>query len=381
MSAPYYSDESVTLYAGKALNVLRDMPDESVDCIVTSPPYYQLRDYGVEGQQGQESTPAEYVAGMVAVFREARRVLASDGTCWLNLGDTYYSGRGASTGVDEKNPARRFGVRAVDKGGATWAKPKDLLMIPAEVAIALRNDGWYLRSDIIWAKPSPMPENVKDRPTASHEHVFLFSKSRRYHYDADAIAETASGASSGNSFKRPERTNRGGPDGDHKWEGRQQLRRAWDRAGKGELTEEHFAAIRAVGMNDAGKAKNQQAGSGRNDPRMQQLADEAKAVLGGYYREFLTGATKNARNVWEIAPTPFAEAHYATMPVPLAERCVRAGCRPGGTVLDPYSGAGTTGLAASLNGCKYIGVDLDSESLDLSLRTRLAQPVLLDGAQ
>lgn len=372
---PYFRDESVTLWHGDSLTVLRDLPDQSVDCCVTSPPYFGLRDYGEAGQYGLEASPAEYIETMRAVFAEVRRVLADDGTLWLNLGDSYYSGRGAATGVDEKQPARRGFGRVLDKGGCDWAKPKDLLMIPAEVAIALRNDGWHLRSDIIWSKPSVMPENIKDRPTSAHEHIFLLSKSRFYYYDGEAIAEQATGQASGNGFTRSHGISRDVRGQEGQWEGRPQLRRALELAREKGLTDEHFAAIRAVGMSDAGKAREMQ-GAGRNKDEVQRLADEAKAALGGYYREFLTGATRNARNVWEIAPKPFPEAHFATYPPALPERCILAGCKPGGTVLDPFSGSGTTGYAANKHGRKYVGIDLSADYLDLSLRTRFAQPGL-----
>lgn len=371
----FYADDGVTLYQGDALAVLREMGDESVNCIVTSPPYFGLRDYGIEGQHGLEETPAEYVETMRSVFAEARRVLAKDGTLWLNLGDSYYSGRGkpGPNSADAKSAARRGWTRAVDRPGADWAKPKNLLGIPWRVAFALQDDGWILRNDIIWAKTQPMPEPVRDRCTSSHEYVFMFSKSRRYYFDAQAIAEQATGESSGNSFRREERVGRGGPDSEQKWEGRPQLARAMKLARDNGLTEEHFAAIRAVGMNDAGKAIVQQDGAGRNTAEVQRLADEAKAVLGGYYREFLTGGTKNRRDVWTLGAEPFPEAHFATFPSALPERCILAGTRSNAIVLDPYSGSGTTGLAAARHGRRYVGIELNPEYLDLSLRTRLGQ--------
>lgn len=223
---PYFTDDSTTLYHGDAATVLATLPDGSADCIVTSPPYLGLRDYGVAGQIGAESSPAEYVAALVAVFREARRVLVDDGTLWLNLGDSYDSA-------------------------------KNLLGIPWRVAFALQDDGWILRNDIIWHKSNAMPESVTDRLSNRHEHLFMLSKSQRYWFDLDPIREP---------------------------------------------------------------------------------------------------------------------------PPALAERCVRAGCKPGGTVLDPFSGSGTTGLAAARHGRRYVGIDLNREYLDLSLRTRLAQPSLITEA-
>ena len=341
---PYYQDEQVTLYHGDALAVLADLPDRSVDCIVTSPPYFGLRDYGVDGQIGAEPSPAEFVAALVAVFREARRVLADDGTLWLNLGDTLRQG--------------------------------DLQGVPWRVALALQEDGWLLRSDVIWSKPNHMPESVTDRPTRSHEHIFLLAKSRRYYYDHDAIAERAVGGAKGSRFdvgKTAAHQLGRAQEGQRE---RPQLSRAITLANEAGLTDAHLAAIRSVGMSDTGKAAAIQSGAGRNAAEVQRLAREAKAALGGYYREFLTGGYRNARDVWEVPLAPFAEAHFATFPPALPERCIQAGCKPGGTVLDPFSGSGTTGLAAARHGRRYVGIDLNRDYLDLSLRTRLAQPSL-----
>ena len=284
----YYEDDHVTLYHGGAADVLRTMPDQSVDCIVTSPPYFGLRDYGVEGQIGSESTPAEFVAALVAVFREARRVLADDGTLWLNLGDSYASSAKGSGGTG-----------------------KNLLGIPWRVAFALQDDGWILRNDIIWHKPNAMPESVTDRLSNRHEHLFMLSKSPRYWFDLDSIREP--------HVSEPGR------------EGVNALR------GQG--------AIRPLGPNS------------------------------GAYSE----GGRNPGDVWSIATQPFTGAHFATFPVALPERAIQAGCKPGGTVLDPFSGSGTTGLAAARHGRRYVGIDLSADYLDLSLRTRLAQAALLDG--
>ena len=268
----------------------------------------------MDGQIGAESSPAEFVAALVAVFREARRVLADDGVLWLNLGDTYYSGRGASGGVDAKNPARRFGTRSVDKGGANWAAPKNLLGIPWRVGFALQDDGWILRNEVIWAKPNAMPESITDRLSSKHEHLFLLSKKPRYWFDLDPIREERS-----------------------------------------EATLERYRYAFRANSNPASATKH--------------LAD------GG----MITNANELGRNpgdVWTIATQPFSEAHFATFPPALPERCIQAGCKPGGIVLDPFSGSGTTGLAAARHGRRYVGIDLNRDYLDLSLRTRLSQPSL-----
>jgi DNA modification methylase len=317
--SPYFSDEQTTLYHGDSLAVLSTLPDQSVNCCVTSPPYFGLRDYGEEGQYGLESSPAEYIETMRAVFAEVRRVLADDGTLWLNVGDSYYSGRGAATGQDAKNSARRFGVRSVDKGGADWAKPKDLLGIPWRMAFALQDDGWTLRNDIVWAKPNAMPESVRDRLSCTHEHVFMLAKARRYWFELDAIKVDATGRIGGNTV---------------------------------ESRMAHAAAV-----------KDQKAGRRYGVNETSTLATVAHD-------------TRNPGDVWTMPPQPFADAHFAVMPQLLAERAILAGCKPGGTVLDPFSGSGTTGLAAAKHGRKYVGIDINADYLDLSLRTRLAQPGL-----
>jgi DNA modification methylase len=291
-----------------------------VQTCVTSPPYYGLRDYGHEGQLGLESTPDEYVAAMVEVFRCVRDLLADDGTLWLNLGDSYRS--------------------------------KQLLMIPARVALALQADGWYLRQDCIWHKPNSMPEKVKDRCTKAHEYVFLLSKSDRYYFDSMAIHEPASGTD-----ERP------------------QQRRAKELFSQHGLTEAHIAAIRACGATDAGKAKTTQDGNGKNAAPVQALANEAKAALGGYYREFLISDTRNKRSVWTIPTQPYKAAHFATFPPALVEPCVIAGSRRGDLVLDPFFGSGTTGAVAAEQGRSFIGCELNRDYEPLQ-RERLRQPGL-----
>ena len=339
MTEPYYQDDHVTLYHGDSLATLRQMDSASVDCCVTSPPYYGLRDYGQEGQYGLEESPAQYVETMRALFSEVHRVLACDGTLWLNLGDTYYSGRGASHGVDNKNRARRFGVRAVDVGGVDWAKPKNLLGIPWRVAFALQDDGWILRNEIIWAKPNGMPASVTDRLTSKHEHVFMFSKKPRYWFDLDPIREPLI-----NQLDS--------------------LQASWDRP---EDKQDNVPG-QAYVQKRAGRQQKQ--GHIRQQMGKETDPTHSQASPGG----------RNPGDVWMIPTQPFSEAHFATMPPALAERCIQAGCKPGGTVLDPFSGSGTTGLAASRHGRRYVGIDLNPGYLDLSLRTRLAQDSLLTEA-
>lgn len=312
---PYHQSADVTLYLGDALAVLRTLPSSSVDCVVTSPPYFGMRDYGVDGQMGMERSPAEYVAALTGVFTEIRRVLVDDGTCWLVLGDGYYSGRGAPTGVDKKNSARRGFVRSVDRPGQDWGRPKSLLGIPWRTAFALQDDGWILRSEIIWAKRNIMPEAVKDRPTRAHEQIFMLTTSRFYFYDADAIREE--------STPEQEAHNR-------------------------RYAKEYAAhTVRAAATGQPGNVNS--------------VGVHSRPGKGG----------RNARTVWTITSQPFAAAHFAVFPPEIPRKCISAGCKPGGVVLDPFHGSGTTGMVARELGRNYIGIDLSAAYLDLSLDTRL----------
>ena len=318
LSRPFFQDADVTLWHGDSLDVLREYSSATVNCCVTSPPYFGLRDYGVEGQLGLEASPAEYVENLRARLSEVRRVLADDGTLWLNLGDSY-SGAGGSGPTGSASTLCGNGhvgggpkVKAavtVRRHAAPGMPAKNLLGIPWRVAFALQDDGWILRNDIIWAKPNAMPESVTDRLSTKHEHLFLFSKRARYWFDVDPIREDLAPAG----------------------------------------LERRKYAFQA----EANRANLHDAGMRPANP------------LG-----------KNPGDVWTIPTQPFSEAHFAVMPRALAERAIQAGCKPGGTVLDPFSGSGTTGLAAARHGRKYVGIDLNSEYLDLSLRTRLAQPGL-----
>lgn len=308
------------LITGDCRAILRDLPANSVHCCVTSPPYFGLRDYGVDGQIGLEQTPNEYVAQLVDVFREVRRVLRDDGTLWLNLGDSYAAstrslgrndaGRNFTGGGGNKagsgNPGRQGRVPVSMSG----LKPKDLIGIPWRVAFALQADGWHLRQDIIWHKPNPMPESVRDRCTKAHEYVFLLSKSPRYYFDSEAIKEPAAGGSSKGNGKR--------------------------------LAEQSI--IRTGGIISGGTARS---------------------TLG----TSASGA-RNRRSVWTVSTKPFKEAHFATFPVALIEPCILAGCPDGGTVLDPFGGAGTTGLVAAGAGRRAILIELNPEYVAIA-RKRL----------
>ncbi|WP_245518721.1 MULTISPECIES: site-specific DNA-methyltransferase [unclassified Mesorhizobium] len=300
---------SIRIIEGDCRTVLAGLPDGSVNCCVTSPPYFGLRDYGVAGQMGLEATPAEFVAGMVGLFRDVRRVLRDDGTLWLNLGDTYQNAKGQAGGVDPKQPARRHGLRPQDVT-IPGLKPKDLIGIPWRVAFALQEDGWYLRQDIIWSKPNPMPESVRDRCTKAHEYIFMLSKSRQYFYDNEAIKEPMSLSSVERLSQDVEA-----------------------QTGSACVPGKTNGTIKAVGKVD------KQRGHGRRHAGFNDRWDAMERA------EQCTGL-RNKRSVWEVATQPFSEAHFATFPPALIEPCIKAGCPTGGTVLDPFGGAGTTGLVA-----------------------------------
>jgi DNA modification methylase len=387
---PYFADEHLTVYLGDCREAMAQMEPESVHCVVTSPPYWGLRDYGVVGQLGLETTPEEYVANMVAVFREVRRVLRPDGTVWLNLGDSYASSPAGNTTwnhgdiFDGRDMSGHHTARRSSTIVGTL-KPKDLVGIPWRVAFALQADGWYLRSDIIWSKPNPMPESVTDRPTKSHEYLFLLSKSARYYYDGAAIAEEAADTSiarwrqnvdaQAGSERVPGKTN-----GTMRAVGgkyRPQARRAVELAEQAGLTEAHIAAIRSAGITDTGKALVTT--QGRPSKETQRLADEARDALGGYYREFLIAETRNARTVWTIPTSPYKAKHFATFPRKLVEPCVKAGCPEGGTVLDPFAGSGTTALVAQQLGRRAVLIDLSADYLGQVMVRNAQKPLGLVG--
>lgn len=313
---------SVQIINADCREALRDMADDSMHCVVTSPPYWGLRDYGHDDAMGLEATVQEHVDGMVAVFREVRRVLRSDGTLWLNYGDCYTSGGRATfrSGASE-NKGHHVQDDMLCPKTPPGLKPKDLVMLPARIALALQADGWWLRSDIIWHKPNPMPESVTDRPTSAHEHLFLLTKSASYFYNADAVRETAKY-----------------PDDDRP------SRASMDHA---RAPTEIMNGIRPR------KTDKQRGHSRRHDgfnDRWDQMTKAEQQSMG-----------RNLRNVWTIATAPFSEAHFATFPPALIEPCIKAGCPASGTVLDPFGGAGTTGLVAARLGRNAILIEINPE--------------------
>jgi DNA modification methylase len=378
-----------------ALTGLKLLPDESVNCCVTSPPYYGLRDYGVVGQLGLEKSPEEYVARMVEVFREVKRVLRKDGTVWLNLGDSYSGSRGDRDTACTDERYKRGGhidyhsVRPT--ANVNGCKPKDLIGIPWRVAFALQSDGWWLRSDIVWAKPNPMPESVTDRPTRSHEYIFLLTKSARYWYDAAAIAEPMTDSTYRRLSQPSFESQTGGP--------KDPL--AGNRSSRLALGNLHERLVKQEKWGDR---------------------------FVGYEEWRKTNSFRNARSVWTIATFPFPGPHYATFPPELARRCILAGCpatvcatcgkpwipvteatghigrreaahaangRPtkcdstgwaparrrtgqwqstcdcaadtmAGTVLDPFSGSGTTVYVAHGCGRRGIGLELNAKDCKMA---------------
>ena len=297
----------INILHGDCIESLKSLEDQSVNTCITSPPYWGLRNYNDEEKQlGMEDTPEEFTENLVKVFREIKRVLRDDGTVWLNLGDSYSSGGRTTTTNQSLRGDKDYGVTRPKP--SKGIKPKDLIGIPWRVAFALQQDGWYLRQDIIWHKPNPMPESVKDRCTKAHEYIFLLSKNVKYYYDHEAIKEDS-------VFKNS----------------------------KGEI----------------GKA-NSTKNIGKNvlDKKGFEIRDGLKNM--GVYPK------KNKRSVWTITTKPFKGAHFATFPKDLIEPCVLAGCPEGGTVLDPFGGSGTTGIVAAEHKRNAVLLELNAEYIELA---------------
>ncbi len=305
------------IYLGNCIDVLKSFPSESVNCCITSPPYYGLRDYGIDGQFGNEDTPEQYIENLVAVFEEVRRVLKDDGVLWLNLGDSWAgSNQGAGTKKPTAKQASNHGTNymtTVNHKSKLFKldgyKPKDLIGIPWMAAFALRKAGWYLRQDIIWAKGNPMPESVRDRCVKSHEYIFLLSKSRKYYFDYEAIKEP----------------------------------------------------------------RVSQHGSGNKQRKQRPNSDVLhKGCQAGCIPYDGVSQFRNKRDVWNANIKPCKEAHFATFPDSLIEPCVLAGCPENGIVLDPFIGSGTTGMVAKRNGRNYVGIELNPDYIEIAKR-RISQ--------
>lgn len=319
----YHASEGGILYQGDAATELAQLPADTVNCVVTSPPYYGLRDYGVEGQLGLEASPAEYVERLRAVFAEVRRVLRPDGTLWLNLGDSYARNpsKGAAGNGNKGNVAselaratrassRRDGASVLPATRVGDLPEKNLLGMPWRAAFALQDDGWILRNAVIWHKTNAMPESVKDRLAGRYEHVFMFTKTGRYEFDLDAIREP------------------------------------------------HIGPLKSPGGGNPDVAQGPQSRNGASqwDRTREQREASVRHPLG-----------KNPGDVWSIGTQPFKGAHFATMPPRLVERCLRAGCPPSGIVLDPFAGSGTTLMVARQLGHLGIGIELNPEYLTIAV--------------
>jgi len=322
-------------YTGDCLNVLKTFPERSVNCCITSPPYFRLRDYGIDGQIGMEETPEQYIDRLTEVFREVRRVLKDDGTLWVNIGDSY-----VGTGGDRKNPVKNIifnqqqqsnpkdgRYESICKMKDSGLKQKDLIGIPWLLAFSLRADGWYLRQDIIWHKPNPMPESVTDRCTKSHEYIFLLSKSPKYYYDAEAIAEDVTESTTKRLYQN---------------------------------VQEQRGSVLPGKTNGNMKAKAPRFGEKKytEDP---ETFFRTKSGNAYEYRP-----KRNKRDVWTVTTKPYKGAHFATFPQDLIEPCILAGCPKDGIVIDPFFGSGTTGAAAQKYNRNYIGIEINPKYCNLA---------------
>ena len=324
--------QSNEVYCGDALEILRTLPSESVNCCVTSPPYYGLRDYGIDGQIGLESSPEQYIERLADVFDEVKRVLKSDGTLWLNIGDSY-AGNGKGVWNNKDAPRKHTHRSTSDDANAhmkrEWEgiRPKNLIGIPWMLAFKLRKRGWYLRQDIIWHKPNPMPESVKDRCTKSHEYIFLLSKSDKYYFDAAAIAEPVTQST----------VTRLGQDIKHQ---------------KGSvLPGKTNGNMKAAAPRYGGK-------------KYTQNPDEFYRTKSGHAYDFRP--YRNKRDVWTVSTKPYKGAHFATFPEELIEPCILAGCPKDGIVIDPFFGSGTVGVVCKRKQRNYIGIEINPKYIQMS---------------
>lgn len=331
------------------LEGLKLLPDNCIDCCVTSPPYFGLRDYGTEEQIGMEQTPDEFVDKLLQVFSEVKRVLKPEGTLWLNLGDSYAANRGYQVPDNKhKDVGNSMGMKASDFG----LKPKDLIGVPWMVAFALRGSGWYLRQDIIWHKPNPMPESVTDRCTKSHEYIFLLSKSQKYYYDIDAIRTPVKDSTVQRMMQQIE-----------------------DQKGSDRVPGKTNGTMKAVGPGRKPRigvdtnGGNQASETGIKAYSHRGTGDKKLTGHSGNFDSegnLIGDGMANKKSVWTVTTKPFKEAHFATFPEDLIVDCIKAGCPEGGIVLDPFMGAGTTALVARKLNRNYIGFELNPDYIKIA---------------
>lgn len=344
---------------GNCLEVLKNLPDNSIDCCVTSPPYFGLRDYGTIEQMGMEKTPELFVSKMMDVFNEVKRVLKTSGTLWLNIGDSYAGsgkGKGDTTASNYKQGTNR-GTRenGINNHQSSYVgngiKAKDLIGIPWMLAFALRSSGWYLRQDIIWYKPNPMPESVTDRCTKAHEYIFLFSKSAKYYYDIDAIRTTVKDSTVQRMMQQIE-----------------------DQKGSNRVPGKTNGLMKAVGPGrkpapQDNRGGNQGCSTGIKAYSHRGTGDKKLTGHSGNFDSdgnLIGDGMANKKSVWTVTTKPFSEAHFATFPQDLISDCIKAGCPENGIVLDPFMGAGTTAVVSRKLNRNFVGIELNPEYIQIA---------------
>ncbi|PIG25463.1 DNA methylase [Janthinobacterium sp. 35] len=385
---------TIKILIGDVREQLRTLAADSVHCCVTSPPYWGLRDYGIDGQIGLEASPAEFIGVMVDVFEEVRRVLRPDGTCWINMGDSYATGAGkVNTAPGGGTQGERWtGVRGDDKAPARGPmtqpnrmpqpglKPKDLCMMPHRLAIALQAAGWWVRQDIVWSKPNPMPESMRDRCTKSHEYIFLLTKSEKYYFDQDAICEPVSaGTHARLSQDVLRQVGSARANGGAKTNGMMNpvARGVGVRFGHGtDSTARQRGRVKSMAADVIDTSANARMGHGSGWRKLETDDSGIKNNASFDQAMAIMPATRNKRSVWTMVTQSFKEAHFATFPTELPETCIKAGCPPGGTVLDPFFGAGTTGLVADRLQRDCIGIELNPAYAEIARKRIQAESTL-----
>ena len=338
----------IKILQGNCIDKIKELEDKSIDCVVSSPPYFGLRDYGVDGQFGLEKTYHDYLANTVKVFETFKPKLKDTATIWWNVGDSYHNYRPTNNkqGMYKKPdyPKQSIAGNRQDllkhslKRNQRYQeiKEKDLMMIPNRVAIALQDAGWYIRSEIIWHKPNPMPESVRDRPTSCHEKIWLITKNKKYYYDAESIKEPIQDSSAKRLLQKNILNQKGSSRANGGMKSNGNMKAIWNR----KKFEEY--------MGSSGSSFKGHSGYKKAD---------------GTY---MINATRNKRNVWTITTKPFKDAHFATFPKDLIEPCIKAGCPEDGVVLDPFGGSGTTGIVAALNNRNAILIELNQNYIDIA---------------